>query len=598
MQIQVKVSKKNILMILCLLVGMVCTLYGVKALYQYTHAYSLENLTAGSCKEGIYVSGDVDHCLYKTIENGRMQNSWGGIIYHGLDDALNRRIEYTGYTIPLYDGTYLEIAVYDEAVINKLDAYRDGSGEKVHLEGIIRYSPIAYRWYEGMEALESVDLIVPHCLLKQTDMRARINCLYAGLLFLLIFFAQFRFEGGKNSFVEKSEYERGQKKDIAARSYDRDWEIAMEKRHIEHLENSMCKLRERCIVRIPVLLTGLYFFFFTGLGVGQLIGFLLIVDALKYMVRYIGNQERPFCINIAQMFNIKSIPNEIQECKKRIIKLQHSMKILYVTDLDGTLLNSETKVSEQSLSIINGLTEKGVLFTYATARSLSSASIVTEGLKVKIPVITYNGAFIVQPDTGQVVVQTGFTDAEVTRVKNILEKNHIHPLVYAYVEDEERVSWVTGQENEGVRHYLSKRQNDKRMRPLADADKLYEGSVFYFTCIGEKEELTAVYESFTGDERFRCILQQELYREEYWCEIMPREASKATAIRKLKGMLGCDKVVCFGDGVNDIPMFQTANEGYAVANAVDELLKLSTAMIGGNDSDGVALWLAEHANVE
>ncbi len=56
------------------------------------------------------------------------------------------------------------------------------------------------------------------------------------------------------------------------------------------------------------------------------------------------------------------------------------MKTLYVTDLDGTLLNSKDSINEYSLQVINGLIEKGMLFTYATARSLSSASVVAKWL--------------------------------------------------------------------------------------------------------------------------------------------------------------------------------------------------------------------------
>lgn len=47
----------------------------------------------------------------------------------------------------------------------------------------------------------------------------------------------------------------------------------------------------------------------------------------------------------------------------------------------------------------------------------------------------------------------------------------------------------------------------------------------------------------------------------------------------------------FGDGKNDMDMFEIADECYAVENAVPELKAMATAVIGGNDSDGVARWL-------
>jgi len=43
------------------------------------------------------------------------------------------------------------------------------------------------------------------------------------------------------------------------------------------------------------------------------------------------------------------------------------MKTLYVTDLDGTLLNTKSRISPYSLEVINDFVEKGMLFTYATA---------------------------------------------------------------------------------------------------------------------------------------------------------------------------------------------------------------------------------------
>lgn len=266
-------------------------------------------------------------------------------------------------------------------------------------------------------------------------------------------------------------------------------------------------------------------------------------------------------------------------------------KTLYVTDLDGTLLNTQDRISPLSIQIINDLVDKGMLFTYATARSLVSASIVTEGLSTKVPIIAYNGAFIFQPSTGEILSQEGFTDDERSRVKTVLESSRISPLVYSFINGIERVSWIPQYENDGIRRYLSKRKGDKRFRAVASVDSLFEGDVFYYTCIGEKDELQPVYDSFSSDSRYRCTFQQELYRPEYWCEIMPALASKANAISKLKNMWGCTRIISFGDAVNDIPMFEISDECYAVSNAVDELKALATGIIGSNEDDGVAKWL-------
>lgn len=270
------------------------------------------------------------------------------------------------------------------------------------------------------------------------------------------------------------------------------------------------------------------------------------------------------------------------------------MSTLYVTDLDGTLLNSNDRISQYSIETINGLVAKGMQFTYATARSLVSASVVAEGLSTTIPVIAYNGVLIIHPDTGEVINSLSFTEEETNDAIGILREHGGNPLVYAYVDGVERVSYLMGRENDGIRRYLDVRKGDRRFRPVQEEESLYQGDIFYFTCIADREELLLLYEIFVRDDRFRTTLQQELYRPEYFLEIMPQKASKAEAIKRLKEIWHCDKVVSFGDAVNDISMFEVSDECYAVANAVPELKMRATGVIASNDEDGVAKWLEQN----
>ena len=273
------------------------------------------------------------------------------------------------------------------------------------------------------------------------------------------------------------------------------------------------------------------------------------------------------------------------------------MKTLYISDLDGTLLNTKDKISPKSLEIINGLIEKGMHFTYATARSLVSARKVTEGLRTDIPVIVYNGAFIMNARDGSILYSCAFLDSEREYVKELLRHQGIRPLVYSFVNGCEKVSWHRDYINDGMQRYLDNRQGDPRMNPLDPHEDLYAGEIFYYTCIEEKEELLPVYEKLKGDSRYTCTLQQELYRPEYWCEIMPRKATKAEAMKQLQTLWECDRTVSFGDAINDLPMFSQSQEAYAVANAVPQLKEAATGIIGGNDEDGVAMWLLEHVKV-
>lgn len=268
---------------------------------------------------------------------------------------------------------------------------------------------------------------------------------------------------------------------------------------------------------------------------------------------------------------------------------------LYVSDLDGTLLNRQDRVSEFSVKVINSLLEQGMRFTYATARSYSSAKKVAAGLRISLPVIVYNGAFLLDPKTGKPLLEQGFSPEQKGFVGNLLAGLGLSPLVYAFVDGAERVSWRPDRENEGVSYYIGNRKGDKRLRPVSDDESLYRGNAFYFTCVGTREQLSPLWERIKDAEEYTCTFQQELYRTEYWLEIMPRKATKAHAVRELKRLLGCERLVVFGDAVNDLPLFAAAEESYAVENAVPELKAAATAVIGTNEGDGVARWLLEHA---
>ena len=270
------------------------------------------------------------------------------------------------------------------------------------------------------------------------------------------------------------------------------------------------------------------------------------------------------------------------------------MKTLYISDLDGTLLNSQGKISNDSIKIINNLINKGMIFTYATARSLVSATPVTLGLTKNLPLIIYNGTFIVNGATGKILYKNVFDDSLVNIVKEVMEAHKIKPMVYAIVNEKERVTIINENLHPGVQYYLDNRKNDYRMKLTHDQDTLYQGEVFYFTLIGDYKDLQPVYESLKGYPDFNLTFQQEIYREEYWLEIMPKSASKASAILKLKELLNCDEIISFGDAINDLPMFKISDQCYAMANAVTPLKQQATAVIKSNDEDGVAQWLKEH----
>ncbi len=88
----------------------------------------------------------------------------------------------------------------------------------------------------------------------------------------------------------------------------------------------------------------------------------------------------------------------------------------------------------------------------------------------------------------------------------------------------------------------------------------------------------------------------DIYSDYYWLEISDRKGNKKDALIFLKSYLNADKIISFGDNLNDLPMFEISDEKIAVSNAAVDLKKYSTKVIESNDNDGVALYLNENYN--
>lgn len=265
------------------------------------------------------------------------------------------------------------------------------------------------------------------------------------------------------------------------------------------------------------------------------------------------------------------------------------MKTLYVSDLDGTLLNSQETTTQYTNQIINELVDNGMLFSYATARSYTTATKATKGICVKIPLIVYNGVMIVENNSGEILHSCYFK--RIKHIINELINNNFYPIVYSIIDNKERFSYIRKTLTKEAKEFVDSR-NDYRNRPVNSIEELLQGDIFYITIINNDRKLKDFYEKYK--DTYHCIYSKDIYSQSYWLEITPKEASKSNAIKKLKSLYKCDKVVVFGDGENDIDMFLNADECYAVSNACDKIKEIANDIIGSHNEDAVAKWLYKH----
>ena len=273
--------------------------------------------------------------------------------------------------------------------------------------------------------------------------------------------------------------------------------------------------------------------------------------------------------------------------------LKNMNKTLYVTDLDGTLMRGDKSVSERSISIINKLIEEGMNFTVASARSVSSLQHIVKPLDISIPLVVRNGTALAAPGTLEIMEKAVFTKEEVSSIREILTDLLIYGFTSIWHGGEMEKVFYAGEHSLGIKKYLEEHEGEKGLKIVSDIDELWAGDVGYITMIDDRDVLRPVYEKVKDSSGWEAVFQQDSYDEEYWLEICPENSTKAKAIVRLKEKLGLEKIVVFGDSVNDIPMFQVADEAYAVENALPELKKYATAVIGSNEEDGVAEYLQQ-----
>ena len=281
-------------------------------------------------------------------------------------------------------------------------------------------------------------------------------------------------------------------------------------------------------------------------------------------------------------------------------------KTLFISDLDGTLLNSNAEISPFTAKIINNLLDNGIIFTYATARGLETASKVTtvkNRINFKYPAVYHNGSCVQNPQTGEYYKNCILDKEIMTETIKKIQNNKFFPLVYSLIDNRERFSWILGKGNDELNFFLGSRENDIRRHPVKDYGELLNGDIhgvaFYAKYAEELQEIADAL-NLNSNEYFAYHIQEDTYKNDdgnkiYWLHIIRFDATKDIGVKEVQKLVGADKIICFGDNINDIPMFNVSDEKYAVANALDEVKNIATAVIDSNDNDGVAKWLEKNA---
>lgn len=278
-------------------------------------------------------------------------------------------------------------------------------------------------------------------------------------------------------------------------------------------------------------------------------------------------------------------------------------RTLYVTDLDGTLLNGESRVSDTTAEILNRLIKRGVMFTPATARTPATVqpllaavhqSVYTtqDGGTMPLPAIVMTGAGQWDRQTARFVKCHTIPEADAVAIRDVFAGHGLHPFVYCLSGDSflnvYHPSAMTSREN----GFYQERRHLQLKRFHLDQQPAQWDSVALFFAIGP----VGMVERLVGELRGATACAAAWYPDVFipdtgLIDIYAPGVSKASAVRELAATVGADEVVVFGDNLNDLPMMAVADVAVAVENALPEVKAKADVVIGPNTTDAVARWI-------
>lgn len=255
------------------------------------------------------------------------------------------------------------------------------------------------------------------------------------------------------------------------------------------------------------------------------------------------------------------------------------MKYKFVAvDMDGTLLNSRGEITPATAEEIRKLADKDVVFTISTGRPIQGVAKYRELFGLTGPVITYNGAMIVNAEDNKVLFEQGLLREDARKIWELGQKYNTTMCIWA------------GNQLYGNR--LDEKIHD--YKKLSGVEPILADDVEELLELGITKILW--YDEVERIEEFLAQLSSDMFCEVSYCtskptflEFFSSKVSKAVAMEKIGEFLGIsrDEMMAIGDGMNDLSMIQYAGLGVAMGNAAQEVKDNAQFITDTNDEDGV-----------
>lgn len=275
------------------------------------------------------------------------------------------------------------------------------------------------------------------------------------------------------------------------------------------------------------------------------------------------------------------------------------MKKIILTDIDGTLLNSEKKLTPKTKEALIKAQKLGHRLVLCSGRPTSGLYDLVDELDMKkynSLLISFNGARVTECRTNKVLYNRTISINDSKDVLNHLKKFNVKPMIvkdnYMYVNNVFDNMITADGKTFNVIEYES-RAGKFLLCEKEDLSSFVDYPLNKILIAGEPEYLQDNYKAIM--EPFKDTLSC-MFTASFFFEFTAKGIDKGNAIREVILPLGYKKedIISFGDGENDISMIEQSGLGIAMGNAIDKLKEKAANITLSNDEDGIAFALEKY----
>lgn len=252
---------------------------------------------------------------------------------------------------------------------------------------------------------------------------------------------------------------------------------------------------------------------------------------------------------------------------------------LVVTDVDGTLVTGDKRLTERTIGAVAALRARGIAFTVASSRPPIGLRPLVEALGLALPMGAFNGSTVVRPDLS-LIDETLIPEAAARAAAARFAAEGIDLWVFA------EGAWLVT-DPDGPYTDLERRTLQAGPRVVDDLAPHLARAAKLVGVSRDHARLAALEPRLAEEIGDGAAVHRS---QVYYLDVTPPHVDKGHFVARIAGDLGIPlgQVAVLGDMANDTAMFARAGLSVAMGNASEAVKREATQVTGTNEAEGFA----------